>query len=210
MRKSLTDAFVEMEEGEVLRIAGVMLDGGEDPMEVVGACKDALEIVGRRFERGDAFLPELMMAGEMMEQISAMTKPRIKNQAPATRSGKVLLGTVEGDIHDIGKNIVAFLLDAHGFEVIDVGVDVPPRIFVDKIRETGAKVVGLSGLLTLAFDSMKATVEAIAAAGLRDSAKIMLGGSPVDERTRAYAGADAWGKDAVEAVSLAKKWLAVS
>jgi methanogenic corrinoid protein MtbC1 len=207
MKEKLIGAFTGLEEEEALRFANMMLDSGVDPMEIVGACKDALEIIGKRFECGEAFLPELMMAGEMMDAISAVVKPRLQGQAEAASLGKVILGTVAGDVHDIGKNIVVFLLDAQDIEVIDLGVDVPPARFVEKIRETGAKVVALSGLLTLAFDSMKATVDAIAEAGLRDQVKIMVGGAPVNEQVRSYAGADAWGRDAVHGVSLAKEWL---
>jgi 5-methyltetrahydrofolate--homocysteine methyltransferase len=207
MKEKLVQAFTNMEEEEALRLAKEMLESGADPMEVVEACKEALEIVGKSFECGEAFLPELMMAGEMMDAISAVVKPRLQGRAEAARLGKVVLGTVGGDVHDIGKNIVGFLLDAQGLEVIDLGVDVPPSRFVEAIRESGAKVVGLSGLLTLAFDSMKATVDAIAAAGLRGQVKIMVGGAPVNEQVRSYAGADAWGRDAVHGVNLAKEWL---
>jgi 5-methyltetrahydrofolate--homocysteine methyltransferase len=121
--------------------------------------------------------------------------------------GRVVIGTVKGDIHDIGKNIVTFLLDANGFEVRDLGVDVSPLKFVEAIRDFRPQVVGLSGFLTLAFDAMKETVEAIKAAGLRDGVKIMIGGGQVNNKIQEYAGADAYGKDAVTGVSLAKKWV---
>jgi 5-methyltetrahydrofolate--homocysteine methyltransferase len=117
------------------------------------------------------------------------------------------MGTVEGDIHDIGKDVVVFMLEANGFEVIDLGVDVSPDAFVQKIGETRPDVVGMSGLLTLAFQSMKETVDAIREAGLRDEVKIMLGGAPVDEHVQEYSGADGWGKDAMEAVALARQWV---
>ena len=117
------------------------------------------------------------------------------------------MGTVAGDIHDIGKDLVVFMLDVNGFEVVDLGIDVPVQKFVDAVKETGSPVVGMSGFLTLAFENMKATVEAIKAAGLRDKVKIMVGGGQIDEEVRAFTGADAYGKDAVEAVKLAKGWL---
>jgi 5-methyltetrahydrofolate--homocysteine methyltransferase len=142
----------------------------------------------------------------MMNEVKAVVKPQIEQEASAERLGRVLMGTVDGDIHDIGKDVVVFMLDANGFEVIDLGVDVAPATFVEKIRETQPDVVGLSGLLTLAFDSMKATVDTIREAGLREKVKIMIGGAPVDDHVREYAGADAWGKDAMEAVALAKQW----
>ena len=206
MSQALVDAFVDMRENDVLQISGEMLDGGADPLEVLGDCRQALEIIGQRFEGGEAFVPELIMAGEIMGQVTALVRPRLTQEAPQEPLGKVLMGTVEGDIHDIGKEVVVFMLDANGFEVVDLGVDVSPADFVAKIRETQPDVVGLSGLLTLAFDSMKKTVDAIQAAGLRDNVKIMIGGAPVDEHVQEYAGADAWGADAMQAVSFAKEW----
>jgi trimethylamine corrinoid protein len=126
--------------------------------------------------------------------------------AAAKKQSKVILGTVVGDIHDIGKNIVTFMLDTNGFDVIDLGVDVPPKVFVDKINETKAHVVLLSGFLTLAFDSMKQTVDAIKAEGLRDKVKICIGGGQIDDQVRKYTGADDWGPDAMTAVTFSKKW----
>jgi 5-methyltetrahydrofolate--homocysteine methyltransferase len=123
------------------------------------------------------------------------------------RLGKVVVGTVAGDIHDIGKDIVVFMLDVNGFEVFDLGIDVPAQKFIDKIKETGSGVVAMSGFLTLAFQSMKDTVEAIKKSGLRDKVKIMIGGGQIDEQVKGFAGADAYGKDAMEAVKLAKSWI---
>ncbi|NIV35194.1 MAG: methionine synthase [Anaerolineae bacterium] len=207
MSQALIDAFIDMREADVLAITGELLEGGTEPLAIVDACKQALEIIGQRFEEGEAFVPELVMSGEMMGQITDLVKPQIEQESAIEPLGKVLMGTVEGDIHDIGKDVVVFMLDANGFEVIDLGVDVAPETFVEKIRETQPDVVGLSGLLTLAFESMKETVDAIQAAGLRDEVKIMIGGAPVDEHVQEYAGADAWGADAMQAVSLAKKWV---
>jgi 5-methyltetrahydrofolate--homocysteine methyltransferase len=207
MSQTLIDAFTGMREAEAAQITAELLAQGADPLEILAACKEALEIVGQRFENGEAFVPELIMAGEMMGQITEQVKPHIEQEIQGERLGKVLMGTVSGDIHDIGKEVVVFMLEANGFEVIDLGVDVPPEIFVAQIGEMQPDVVGLSGLLTLAFETMKDTVDAIKEAGLRDQVKIMIGGAPVDEHVQAYAGADAWGKDAMEAVSLAKQWV---
>jgi 5-methyltetrahydrofolate--homocysteine methyltransferase len=207
MSQALIDAFIDMREADVLAITNDLLESGTEPLAIVDACKQALEIIGQRFEEGEAFVPELVMAGEMMGQITALVKPQIEQEAPVEPLGKVLMGTVEGDIHDIGKDVVVFMLDANGFEVVDLGIDVAPETFVEKIRETQPHVVGLSGLLTLAFESMKETVDAIQAAGLRDQVKIMIGGAPVDAHVQEYAGADAWGADAMQAVSLAKEWV---
>jgi 5-methyltetrahydrofolate--homocysteine methyltransferase len=127
------------------------------------------------------------------------------DDASGEKIGKIVLGTVQGDIHDIAKDIVSFMLDLNGFEVTDLGVDVPPEKFVETVKKTGAKIVGLSGFLTLAFDPMKDTVAALKAAGLED-VKVMIGGGQIDENIRQYTGADAYGKDAMAAVSLAKDW----
>jgi 5-methyltetrahydrofolate--homocysteine methyltransferase len=207
MPQKLIQAFVDMREEDVQRITQELLEDGTDPLVILDQCKEALEIIGQRFERNEAFVPELVMAGEMMGRITELVKPRMTQETPAEPLGKVLMGTVEGDIHDIGKEVVVFMLEANGFEVVDLGVDVSPQVFTQVIAETQPDVVGLSGLLTLAFESMKKTVDAITEAGLRDQVKIMIGGAPVDEHVQAYAGADAWGKDAMQAVSLAKQWV---
>jgi 5-methyltetrahydrofolate--homocysteine methyltransferase len=205
MSQELIDAITEMREEDALKITNQMLDSGASPLEVLDACRRAMEIIGKRFEVGECFIPELILAGEMLSQVSQVVKPRMQQQAAAEKLGKVVIGTVEGDIHDIAKDIVAFMLDINGFEVSDLGVDVPAAKFVDKVKETGARVVALSGFLTLAYDPMKATVEALKAAGLND-VKVMIGGGQIDEQIRQYSGADAYGRDAMAAVTLAKQW----
>ena len=205
--QQLIDAIADMREGDALKITTELLDGGAEPLDVLGVCKQAMEIVGQRFEAGEAFIPELVMGGEIMQQISDAVKPYLAEGAQTERLGKVVIGTVAGDIHDIGKNIVSFLLDANGFEVHDLGVDVAPDRFVEAITEVQPQVVGLSGFLTLSYESMKTTVEAIEAAGLRDGVRIVVGGGQINERIKEYASADAYGKDAVVAVTLAKGWM---
>lgn len=206
MSNSLVEAIADMREEDALREANAMLEGGGDPLAVLEACRQGMTLVGQRFEEGQYFVPELILAGEMLKQISEVVKPKLAQRADVKKNGKVVLGTVQGDIHDIGKDIVSFMLDVNGFEVFDLGVDVAPETFVAKIKEVKPDVVALSGFLTLSYDSMKNTVEAIQAAGLRDSAKIIIGGGTVDEQIRAFAGADAFGKDAMAAVALAKQW----
>ena len=208
MSQELVDAMAGMKEKEALGLAKDMLDGGQDPLKILDLCREAVEIVGKRFEEGKYFLPELMTAGEMLKQISDMAKPLIQTEQKVERSGKVLIDTVEGDIHDIGKDIVVFLLDVNGFEVHDLGVDVPVSTFVEKTREFQPQVVGLSGLLTLAFDSMKKTVEGLSQAGLRDKVKDMIwGGKVIDDEVRNYIGEDAYGRDAAAAINLCKQWI---
>jgi methylmalonyl-CoA mutase cobalamin-binding domain/chain len=206
MPESLVQALVEMKEAEALQRAKQLLAEGNDAMKILESCSRAVEIVGHRFEKGVYFLPHLMMAGEMLKQISGMIKPVIQEQKSEDKEGKVLIGTVEGDIHDIGKNIVVFLLEVNGFDVRDIGINQKPAEFVDGIQNFQPHVVGMSGLLTLAFDSMKKTVMAIEAAGLRKNVRIMIGGGMVTEKIKDYTGADAYALDAMAGVRLAKKW----
>lgn len=205
MTQKLIDAITEMREEDAIKFTNELLDGGTTPADILSACKSAMEVIGDRFEKGECFIPELMLAGEMMTAISGVIKPRMAGETASKKVGKYVLGTVQGDIHDIAKDIVGFMLDLNGFEVTDLGVDVPPEKFVESVRETGAKIVGLSGFLTLAFDPMKDTVAALKAAGLND-VKVMIGGGQIDETIRQYTGADAYGKDAMAAVALAKEW----
>jgi 5-methyltetrahydrofolate--homocysteine methyltransferase len=205
MSQKLIDAITEMREEDAVKIANELLDDGAAPADILGACKDAMDVIGKRFEDGAAFIPELILAGEMMTAITDILKPRMAEEAIGEKLGKVVIGTVQGDIHDIAKDIVAFMLDLNGFEVTDLGVDVPPAKFVETAKETGAKIVGLSGFLTLAYDPMKDTVAAFKDAGM-DDVKIMIGGGQIDEQIRQYTGADAYGRDAMAAVALAKDW----
>ena len=203
---SLRDVIVDMQEEEAVRMAKQMLADGAAPLSVLDECREAMQVVGQRFEQGEYFVPELVLAGDIMQAISAEVKPLLKQQDGHQKLGKVIVGTVEGDIHDIGKDIVVLMLDVNGFEVHDLGIDVPAQVFVDKIKEVQPQVVALSGFLTLAFDSMKSTVEAIEKAGLRNKVKIMVGGGTVDEQVRVYVKADGYGFDAMTAVNLAKQW----
>jgi len=208
MADKLVDALADIREDEAMDLVQQYLDEGRDPVEILEFARQAMDLVGKRFAEGEYFLPELVMAGEMLNEITARVKPMLTRAAPtAQKRGKVLIGTVKGDIHDIGKNIVAFMLDVNGFEVKDLGIDVPEETFVAEIKAFEPQVVGLSGFLTLAFDSMKKTVGAIEAAGLRDKVKIMLGGGQVTDEVVRYTGADAYGKDAMAAVALAGDWI---
>ena len=206
---ALINAIVEMQEEEAMALARSYVAEGMPPVHLLELSRIAMDAIGKRFEEGEYFLPELMMAGEMLGQIAQLVKPLMaqSNSADQAERPAVLLGTVEGDLHDIGKDIVKFMLEANGFPVIDLGIDVPVQTFVDKIREHQPPVVALSGFLTLAFDSMRDTIKAIEAAGMRDRIKIMIGGGQVDEAIRKYTGADAFGLNAMDAVSLCQGWL---
>jgi len=209
MKEKLVTAIADMNEDEAFSLVQAMLDAGEDPQLILDASSQAMSVVGQRFDEKEYYLPELIIAGEMMQRIGDMVKPKLRSQAAQPlKHGKVVIGTVAGDIHDIGKDVVSFMLDVNGFEVHDLGVDVPPEVFVAKIREVNPDIVGMSGFLTLGFDQMKRTVDAIREAGLRDQVKIMIGGAIMDEQAAEYAGADAYGRDAAAAVKLAKGWTA--
>ncbi len=209
MAKELIDAVVDMREEDAVKIAEKLLNEGADPIGLLDDCRTALGIIGDRFAAGECFVPELILAGEMLRQIGAMVKPKIasSDSAPQKKLGRIVFGTVEGDIHDIAKDIVVFMLDINGFEVMDLGVDVPAAKFVEAVKSFKPQVVGLSGFLTLAYDPMKNTVQALKDAGLRDSVKIMIGGGQMDDQVCAYAKADAYGKDAMAAVNLSKGWV---
>lgn len=204
MSQDLIAAITDMREDDALKLTNELLDAGTSPVEILDACRQAMDVIGKRFETGEAFIPELILAGEMMTAVSNVLKPRMAEEAAADKLGKIVIGTVEGDIHDIAKDIVAFMLEINGFDVTDLGVDVPSAKFVEAVKETGATIVGLSGFLTLAYDPMKETVAALRETGL--GVKVMIGGGQIDEQIRAFTGADAYGRDAMAAVALAKAW----
>ncbi len=206
----LVSTLADLKEKEALKIVEDRLNAKEDPLKILDDARRAMEIVGKRFSDSEYFIPDLVYSSEILKAITEMVKPKLVKAAESKKLGKVVFGTVAGDIHDIGKDIVVFMLDVNGFEVYDLGVDVPAQKFVEKIKESGAPVVGLSGFLALAFDSMKETVEAIKAAGLRDKVKVMIGGGQMSDEVRKYTGADAYGKDAMAGVTLAKKWVSAS
>lgn len=211
MAHELVEAMVGMQEKEVVRIAQQMLDDGDDPHEVLRLSQEAMRIVGDRYEQGSFFLPELIMSGEILKKVAALVKPYLVTQATVTqRLGTVVLGTVRGDIHNIGKDIVGFVLDVNGFEVVDLGIDVREERFVEAVREHHPQVLALSGFLSLAFDSMRATIAEVEAAGLREGMAVIIGGGQVDETVRSFTGADSFGDDAMDAVALVRKAVGVA
>jgi methanogenic corrinoid protein MtbC1 len=203
----LTSALVDLREDDALAIVDRLLKEGAEPAGILHDCKRAMDVIGERFACGEAFIPELVMAGEIMQAISAKLKPHLAGRAVEAKVGKVVIGTVRGDIHDIGKDIVVTMLDIAGFEVVDLGVDVAAEKFMQAIRELKPQVVGMSGLLTMAIEAMKSTIAEIDSAGIHNGVRIMVGGAPITEQVRGYTGADGWGKDAVEAVELARQWV---
>ena len=204
MSDQLKQALSDLEEEAALKLVRERLDGGEDPLAIIADCREGMADVGKRYEAQEYYVSDLIMAGEVFKQAMAMIGEKFQTDSGPKR-GSVVLGTVKGDIHDIGKDIVVSLLQAGNYNVIDLGVDTPPEKFVEAVKESGATVVGLSGLLTISFDAMKETVDALKSAGL--PVKVMIGGGPVTEQVRAYVGADALGADAQAAVALCAKWI---
>jgi methanogenic corrinoid protein MtbC1 len=209
MAGKLAQLLSNLKEPEALAYVDEALGKGTAAEELLGEAQAGMSVVGERFSKGEYFIPDLIFSGEILKGVIQKIEPKLKAGAgkEAKHLGKVVVGTVAGDIHDIGKDLVVFMLDVNGFEVTDLGIDVPVKKFVDAIKETGSTVVGLSGFLTLAFDSMKETVDAIKKAGLRDKVKIMIGGGQIDDHVKDFTGADAFGKDAMAAVQLAKGWI---
>ena len=197
----------ELKEQDAVRVTEERLKAGEDPLKILGDARKAMQIVGERFSNGKYFIPDLVYSGKILEQIAEMVKLGISEGYNIRRLGRFIMGTVAGDLHDIGKNLVTFMLDVNGFDVYDLGVDVSPQVFVDRIKEIEPEIVGLSGFLTSVYQAMKDTVDAIEAAGLRDKVKIMIGGGVMDDEVRNFSGADAYRPDAMAAVALAKEWV---
>jgi methanogenic corrinoid protein MtbC1 len=206
----LVQAMADMKEAEALKIVDELLAAGEDPQQVLDLTSEAMQVVGERYQDGTYFLPELIMSGEMVRKIGEILKPKLAEKTGAAKKlGTVVLGTVRGDIHDIGKDIVGFMLEVNGFEVHDLGIDQPEEAFVKAVKDYQPQVLALSGFLSVAFDSMRSTVEQVAAAGLRDQVKVIIGGGQMDDTVRKYTGADAYGDDAMAAVAFAKEAVGV-
>jgi methanogenic corrinoid protein MtbC1 len=202
--------MANMQEDEALRIVDELLAKGEDPAKILDLSSEAMQVVGTRYQEGTYFLPELIMSGEMLRKIGEILKPLMAAQTGETKKlGVVVLGTVRGDIHDIGKDIVGFMLEVNGFTVHDLGIDQPEEVFVKAVQEHKPDVLALSGFLSVAFDSMKTTIEQVEAAGLRKGMRIIIGGGQMDDTVRHYTGADAFGMDAMEAVAFAKETVGV-
>ena len=207
----LVEAMADMKETEALKMVDDLLAQGEDPQSILDLSSQAMQVVGERYQEGTYFLPELIMSGEMLRKIGEVLKPLLAAKQDQTKKlGVVVLGTVRGDIHDIGKDIVGFMLEVNGFQVYDLGIDQPEEAFVEAVKAHAPQVLALSGFLSVAFDSMKSTIEEVEKAGLRTpELKIIIGGGQMDDTVRKYTGADAYGDDAMAAVAFAKEAVGV-
>jgi len=206
--KLLTDAVVDMEEDKALSLTRQYLEEGVNPATLFEAYESAMGEIGRRFEQQIYFIPELIMGGEVMKAASELIKPYLtESMDRSPKLGKVLMATVAGDIHDIGKNIATMLLEITGFDVKDIGVDVPSEKIISEAEDFGADIIGLSGLLTLAFDPMKNVVDDLKTKGLREKYKVIIGGGQLDDNVSRYIGADAFVTDAVAGINICKGWM---
>ena len=204
--EELVDAILRLDESTALKLAREWLEVGGDPLLLLEAVRRAAQAIGERYERGELFVADLVMAGEILKEVTDLIKPKI-SVAERKALGRIVIGTVEGDIHDIGKNIVITMLESAGFEVFDLGVDVPAEKFIEAIKNFQPEIVGMSGLLTVAIESMKKVVDKIRETGLREKVKIIIGGGRMNEDVMRYVGADAWADNAAMGVKLCKQLL---
>jgi len=203
----LAQLIADLEEEIVLELVRQRLDAGDDPLQIIDECNEGMREVGQRYEKGEYFVAGLIMSGEIFREVVELVQPLIEQQSEGNASGRVLVGTVSGDIHDIGKNMFGMLLSCHGFDVVDLGVDVPPDIFAAKAVEIKPDIVGLSGLITASFESMKDTVTALRAQAEANklSFPIIIGGGMIDDQVCQYVGADYWMPDAMAGVRLCEE-----
>jgi methylmalonyl-CoA mutase cobalamin-binding domain/chain len=200
-QEKIMNAIIALDEPIALELAAQMVESGIDPVEILEQSRKGMSVVGEKFESGDFFLSEMIMAAEIFNQIMGLIRPKLKKITKEPK-GKIVIGTVEGDVHDIGKNIIIALLEAEGFEVIDLGVDVHPAKFIEAINKHEPDIVGMSSLLTVALESTKKTVDAIIEAGLRDKVKIIIGGGRIDAYTADYIKPDASSDNAAQGVRM--------
>jgi corrinoid protein of di/trimethylamine methyltransferase len=208
--KELYEAIVRGDAKAAQALTQQALSEGTNPLSLVNDCMiPAMDEVGRRFEASEYYVPELLISARAMKTALDLVKPLLaaRGERPA---GKVVIGTVKGDLHDIGKNLVASMLEGGGFEVIDLGVNVPPEKFIAAINEKQANILAMSALLTTTMPAMKSTVEALRQAGVRDRVKVLIGGAPITQKFADEIGADGYSDNAVGAVALAKRALAAA
>jgi len=201
----LGQALRDLDEKKVYALVEERIKKDVPPMEIVGACNEGMAAVGELFSTNEYFISQLIFSAEILKAVMKRLEPLLQSAEPGKSTGKVVIGTVKGDIHDLGKNVVITLLRASGFEVIDLGVDVPAEKFVTTLKQTGAKVLGLSALQNLTYPEMKHVVEEVGKAGLRDKVKIIIGGTPCNEQVRQFTGADYYAVDAVAGVKICKE-----
>lgn len=201
MSEDLSSALVALKRGEVVELVKTRAEGGEDPFAILEECRHGMGVVGERFQAGDYFLAELLLSAEIFKAAVAILDPYLAKAGSREPLGTVVLATMQGDIHDLGKNILATLLRAHGFEVHDLGVDVSPSLLVEKVKQIRPDFVGISTLLTTTFGGMKEAVQLLAQAGIRNELTLLIGGGVTTPAVKEYVGADFQTTDATEGVT---------
>ena len=209
MSDELAMALVELKRDQVWKAVKEKAERGDDPLKILEECRRGMTIVGDRFQSGEFYLAEMMLAAEIFKGVVSILNPHMEKVRPPKPLGKVVLATLKGDIHDLGKDIVATLLRAQGFEVHDLGVDVPPAVVADKVKEVQPEFVGFSALITSAFASMKEASELLVESGLRDRLKLMVGGGVTTPTVKEHIGADFQTLDAMEGVNYCLKEIGV-
>lgn len=209
-RERLINLLADLEEDDVLQLVYQRVAAGDDPLQIIEDCNEGMRLVGQRYERGEFYVSGLIMSGEIFREVVEYVQPMLEQRANGHSSGRVLVGTVSGDIHDIGKNMVGMLLACHGFTVIDLGVDVPPAEFAAKALDIKPDIVGLSGLITSSFESMKTTVTVLRAEAQQHAIDfpIVIGGGMIDDQVCRFVGADHWVNDAMSGVRLCQHLIA--
>ena len=204
----LAEAMGDLDEDVMVEtLEQVMAEGGADAQKAMEACQKGMDTVGSLFEEGEYFVGDLIYAGELMTKAVEILKDAlISDGGEETVKARMILCTVKDDLHDIGKNIVRSMLEAAGFEVLDLGIDVAPEKIVETAKAEGINIIGLSGVLTLAIDSMKDTIDAFKASGMRDDVKIVIGGAPVNAEVCEQTGADAWASSPQTTIDYCKSW----
>jgi len=205
--QAMRQTIVDGDPDAAAALARQVLKSGTDPLTAIqSGFIPGVDFVGEQFARGEMFLPDLVLAGEAMKAALAVLEPEMRLRGAERKTlGKVVLGTVQGDIHEIGKTLVATMLTAGGFEVYDLGADVPAERFVDKAKEVGADIVGLSALLTTTMTGQRDVIQALQRAGLRPQVKVLVGGAPVTPAWAEEIHADGYGADAIGAVAEARR-----
>jgi methanogenic corrinoid protein MtbC1 len=203
----LTEALANLDEEKVMNMVEKYLTAGKDALSILDDLKKGMDIVGERFSNNEYFLVELVMSADVFKNALELLEPKLLDSQRASQKGKIVIGTVKGDIHYIGKNLVVAFLKANGFEVYDLGEDVPPEKFIEKLKETEAPILALSGLITTTHDVMRDTVNALVDAGIREKVNVIIGGGDTDQQVVEFTGADAFGRDALSAVTLVRQFL---
>lgn len=207
MKDALLEAVADLNEEQALTLVKERIQAGDTPLEIVELCRQGVEIVGKRYSEGEYFLSDLIMSEEILNEIMKIVEPLIPENV-AQNGMTIVLGTIEGDIHDLGKNIITYLLRSSGFQVYDLGVDVSPEAFVRAVSETKAPILGISVLLSFCIGSVKKVVDLLEEAGLRDQVKVIVGGYPVNELVKEYTGVDYYANEVTKVYEICAQVLA--